>query len=392
MLAGHPLLRRVRVQFRRWRATRYAYTRLVEVRIHRSRLLHNLRQFQAACGPRRIAPVLKSNAYGHGLVHVARILDRSGIAFLVVDGYFEALILRNEGICSPILVIGYTATENIVASRLRDVAFTVFDVAQLRELAQWLRKRQSIHLKIDTGMRRHGVLPREVHEALEVIRGCSHVVLKGVCSHLADASSRDASFTMGQIRTWNEVVALVRKEFPEVIHWHLANTAGSYYSDHIDANVVRLGIGLYGLDSEARRSLDLAPALEVASRVGTVKPLAERDYVGYGKQYQASRASRMATVPTGYGACVDIRLSNKGAFTIRGRSCPIIGRISMNSTSVDVSALPDVQVGEEVEIISIRPEALNSVANIARLCDTSPYVILAGIAPHLRRVVADNPS
>ena len=102
MFAGNPLIRRIRAQFRRWRATRYAYTRLVEVRIHRSCLLHNLRQFQAACAPRRIAPVLKSNAYGHGLVHVARVLDQSGIAFLVVDGYFEALILRNEGIRSPI--------------------------------------------------------------------------------------------------------------------------------------------------------------------------------------------------------------------------------------------------------------------------------------------------
>lgn len=391
MLAGNPLLRRIRTQFRRWRRERYAYKRLVEVRIHQSCLLHNLRQFQAACAPRRIAPVLKSNAYGHGLAHVARVLDRSEIAFLVVDGYYEALILRNEGIRSPILVIGYSATENIVASRLKDVAFTVFDVAQLRELAQRLRKRQAIHLKIDTGMRRHGVLPREVREALEVIRGCSNLVFEGLCSHLADANGRNASFTMGQIRTWNEVVASVRKEFPEVIHRHLANTAGSYYSDHFDANVVRLGIGLYGLDFQARRSLDLAPALEVASRVGTVKSVAEGDYVGYGKQYQASHASLMVTVPTGYGACVDIRLSNRGAFTIRGKSCPIIGRISMNSTSVDASALLDVQCGEEVEIISARPEAMNSVANIARLCDTSPYVILAGIAPHLRRVVVDDP-
>ena len=383
-MSAESALRRV---LRALRARRYSYERLVEVRISRARLLDNLRQFRQHCAPRRIAPVLKSNAYGHGLVEVARILEGELPPFLVVDGYHEALILRNEGIRARILVIGYSATENIARSRLRDVAFTIFDVGQLCELSRAQPSPRHIHLKIDTGLRRHGVASEDVAEALAIVKGCAHLVLEGVCSHFADAAGADETFTLGQISRWRAAMRVVREFYPDLAYQHLANTAGSFWALSTDANVVRLGIGLYGFDSSPRRQLPLEPALSIVSRVSAIKQVPKGSPIGYRGSYTAAEDMVLATTPSGYNSCVDARLSNKGAFLIGATPRAIIGRVSMNSTSVDVGAPPEVRRGDEVVIISAQKGAINSVESMARLCETSPYVILAGLSSRLRRVV-----
>ena len=153
---------------------------------------------------------------------------------------------------------------------------------------------------------------------------------------------------------------------------------------------MRLGIGLYGINPSPRQRLDLKPALEIRSRVGAVKWIKKGEKLGYNVTYEAEREMPLAVVPTGYTSCVDRRLSNKGFFTINETLCPIVGRVSMNITTVDAGAVDDVQRGDAVTIISLRKEAPNSVENIARLCDTIPYVILVNISPQLRRVVVDN--
>ena len=145
--------------FRRLRAQRYKYQRQVQVNVSRSALESNLKIFQRICGNAAVAPVLKSNAYGHGLVQVARILDPAECPFFVVDGYHEALILRNEGIRTPLLVMGFTPSENILGSRLHNVAFMVGDLEQLKTLATHRQSQCRLHLKVDTGLHRHGVAP-----------------------------------------------------------------------------------------------------------------------------------------------------------------------------------------------------------------------------------------
>lgn len=387
MLLDKLLNTLVRPLFRKWREARYGYTRLVEVFVYKDHLLYNAEQYQQIAPSCGLAPVLKSNAYGHGLVEVARVFDRPGTPFLVVDGYYEALILRNEGVRARILVIGYTATENIVASRLRDVAFTILDLPQLRDLSDTLGVPQGFHLKVDTGMNRQGILTAEMEAAFDAIRKNKNLVLEGLCSHLAAADGADETFTARQIERWNAVAAAGRRAFPDLKFLHLANTAGSFYADRIDANVMRVGLGLYGINPSPRQALDLKPALEVRSRVGAIKWIKKGDKVGYNSTYEAARDLPLAIVPTGYKSCVDRRLSNKGFFKINDAVCPIVGRVSMNITTVDASAVDDLQRGDAVIVVSARREDENSVENIARICDTIPYVILVNISPQLRRVV-----
>ena len=387
MILDKLLYKIVRPIFRKWREARYGYTRLVEIFVYKNNLLYNAKQYQSIDPSCRIAPVLKSNAYGHGLIEVARIFDRPETPFLVVDGYYEALILRNEGVRTGILVIGYTATENIVACRLNEVAFTILDLPQLLDLANTLHAPRRFHLKIDTGMNRQGLLMAELDEAYAAVRSNENIILEGLCSHLADADGPDESFTLQQIEQWNQLSILAQKAFPSLKYRHLANTAGSFFAGHIDANVMRVGLGLYGINPNPRQPLDLKPTLEIRSRVGAVKWIKKGDKVGYNVTYEAERDMPLAVVPTGYNSCVDRRLSNKGFFTINETPCPIVGRVSMNITTIDVGALDAVQRGDSVIIVSNQKGAENSVENIAQLCNTIPYVILTNISSQLRRIV-----
>ncbi len=378
-------LRQARTVLRRWRKRRYAYERLVAARVYAGRLLHNYSEFGKICAPRRVAPVLKSNGYGHGLVEVARVLDGQRPPFLVVDGYFEALVLRNEGIRSPILVMGYADTTNILACRLPDVAFCISDAEQLQQLVRRLRRRMAFHLKVDTGMHRNGIPADSLEHALTLAKRCDALRLVGMCSHFADAAN--TPYTMGQIRTWNRVARLARQAVPSLEHLHVAATAGTAFNDHVQANVVRLGTGLYGIDSCPDRELPLRPALDVVSRIAAVKRVEAGVRIGYGLTYTAGSKTVLAQVPTGYHSCVDARLANRGAFTVRGVACPIVGRVSMNTTTIDVSQVVDPRPGETVIVIDAEKDATNSVAAIASLCDASPYHILAAISPKLQRIV-----
>ena len=152
---------------------------------------------------------------------------------------------------------------------------------------------------------------------------------------------------------------------------------------------MRIGLGLYGINPNPLQHLDLKPALEIRSRVGAVKWIKKGEKVGYNITYEAERDMPLAVVPTGYNSCVDRRLSNNGFFTINGAQCPIVGRVSMNITTVDASAVDAVKKGDAVIVVSPRKEDKNSIETIAQLCDTIPYVILVNISPQLRRIVVD---
>jgi len=402
-----------RAILRALRKIRFAYEPLIEVRIRRDAIMHNLRAFQNLDKRAAVAPVLKSNSYGHGLVEVAKILDRENVPFLCVDSYFEALILRNEGIRSPILIIGYTPIKNILGSKLENVAFGIIGLEELRRFSENLRAPRTIHLKIDTGMHRHGILPSEFDCAIEIVRENDRIVLEGIYSHFADADTPDSPHTAAQIKTWNEVVERSKKELPNIRYFHIAATAGSFYSKKIDANTMRLGIGLYGINpvrnsppisptgaqsadeisngvNASLAPFSLRPALEMVTRITFVRTVLAGEPIGYNATFTAPKDIRIATIPVGYNEGVDRRLSNKGIVLIRDIECPIVGRVSMNITSIDVSHIPDIGLDEHVVVISAEKHAPNSVENIARVCGTIPYEILVHIPAHLRRVVVSS--
>jgi len=405
---------------------RFPYEPLITVEISKSRLIHNMKEFEKLAPGGCIAPVLKSNAYGHGLLEVARILEsdtfnqkhRQGnvtigtIPFFVVDSYFEAIALRSRHIRTPILIIGYTRPETIAIARLKHVSFTITSLEMLRVVAKssgaertnsgmisidfpivGTRHPRLIHLKIDTGMRRQGIMPHEIPEAIEIIKKCGSMVLEGICSHLCDADSADWTFTEEQIARWNRIVKQMRIAFPRVKYWHLSNTDGHRFRDEIDANVSRLGIGLYGLTvgNIFSPSLDLLPVMKMKTIITGIKQMKTNETTGYGNAFQAKKDMTIATIPAGYFEGLDRRLSNTGTILVGPNRipCPIIGRVSMNITTVDVSNVPDAKAGMSIVAISDNQEDQNSILSIAKICRTIPYEITVKIPAQLKRVVTD---
>jgi alanine racemase len=394
---------------------RVDYQPLIEVRIFKSALLHNLRTFQQKYPKLQFVPVIKSNAYGHGMVEVAGILDHENktltplhqssdsgagqanpspkgrgeslIPFFMVDSFYEALVLRRAGIKTKILVLGYCREEQLLSAKLKEVSFGIIDLQILKNLSAKLKKPLNIHLKIDTGMHRQGILMSEASDAIAAIKKNKNIVLEGICSHFADADGQDSSFTDKQIQDWNKIVKVFKEAFPSIKYFHTSATAGARYAGKIDANVGRLGIGLYGIDTSPSAQLDLRPALEVVSLISSIKHIPAGEKVGYGITFTSARPMIVATVPVGYNEGVDRRLSSLGCFKIRDVFCPIVGRVSMNISSIDVTDVPDVKIEEPVVVISGSKNDKNSVENLAKLCGCIPYEILVHVPQHLRRII-----
>lgn len=380
---------------------RFPYEPLITVSISRKNLIHNLNEFRKIAPRVRfgatdgslgmVAPVLKSNAYGHGLAEVLSILRHEPhIPFLVVDSYFEAVAVRACGVRIPILIIGYTRPQTIMSSRLRDTVFTVSSLQTLQELESTLHP-IPIHLKIDTGMHRQGVLPEEIEQASDLLSENTDIVLRGICTHFSDADDSDPSSTEGQIKVWNKIARRFKEEFATLRYLHASATDGHRYTGDIEANVSRLGLGLFGLADGAafKPVLDLKPVLRMDAIIASLKKIRRDQTVGYGNTFHAQGDMTIATVPAGYYEGVDRRLSNIGCIGINHEEvpCPIVGRVSMNITTVDVTHVPHVAVGMRATVVSDRAANANSIMGMAKLAGTIPYEIAVHIPASLRRIV-----
>ncbi len=357
---------------------------LITIEISRHALLYNLNQFRNRMPHVSIAPVLKSNAYGHGLLQVAHILEKEHVPFFVVDSYFEVRTLRDGDVHTPLLVIGYTSIDSIIHNDYKNVRFTITSLDALRELGERARNRTLIHLKIDTGMNRQGLQTQELEEAYKILSQNHHIHLEGICSHFADADSKETSFTEQQIQTWNTLVRTFREKYPEIVYWHISNSSGHAYP-HAEANVTRLGIGLYGISDIPH--LVLKPVLRMTTIISSTKEIQKGDRVGYNGTFIAEKNMKIATIPVGYYEGIDRKLSNKGFVKIGSVFCPIIGKVSMNITTIDISQCSHIQRGDEVIVISDIQEDKNSIISRARDCEVIPYEIAVHIPHHLKRVV-----
>lgn len=339
----------------------------------------------------QISPVLKSNAYGHGLILVAKILDKKGLPFFTVDSYYECLILKKNNIKTPILIIGYTFFENIAKNTLKNIIFTITSLEQLREISKRLNKKTYFHLKIDTGMHRQGVLFSELKEVLELIKSNKNIVLNGICSHLAEAEDKNSDFTKEQVKLWNKLVDLILPKFKTIKYYHLTNTAGSINKLTIKQNVCRIGLGLYGIDFY--KVHELKPVLTLKTFISGVKSLEIGDKVGYNGTYRANSKKQIATIPIGYYEGLNRKLSNKGFIYIKEDNkkvfCQILGNISMNITVIDISRVNNKKLNQEIVVISNNSEDLNSVLNMAKLAGVLPYEILVQIPDKLKRILID---
>lgn len=357
---------------------------LITVEVNKKNIFHNLSEFQKLSGC--IAPVLKSNAYGHGLLEVARILDDASVPFFVVDSYFEAHTLRYNNIKKPIVIIGYSEPDIILNNKLKHVSFVITSLDQLKKIAN-IKNETSIHIKVDTGMRRQGILPSQLTEAISIVKRNNNIFLDGICTHFSDADNKDKKHTQDQIKVWNKVAGNIKETFPETSYFHVSNTAGHIYLNNVVSNVSRLGIGLYGLDSggEVDSILKLKPVMRVKTKITGIKELKKDETSGYGNTFKAKKDMTIATIPYGYFEGMQRKLSNKGYVKIQGTFVPIIGTVSMNITVIDVSKIDKVKIGDEVEVVSNKSKDKNSIRSISKQCKTIPYVLAVGIERGLKR-------
>ena len=362
--------------------------------VNKNQLIKNYQYLKSINKNIQIAPVLKSNAYGHGLVEIATILEKEkDTPFLVIDSHFEMRALRSAGIKRPLLVIGYVQPEIISRSNIKNVSFTITTIETLYALGDIKNQKINIHLKIDIGMHRQGLNPEEIPESIKLIKNHHLLFLEGITSHLSDADNKDPDFTKQQIKRWNEIVKTFKETFPGMKYVHLSATHGHRFSALIDANVSRLGIGLYGLEDGQMFSpvLEQKPVMQMKTIITSVKTLLSGESIGYNNTFKVKQSIRIATIPCGYFEGIDQRLSNNG-FVLVGPSripCMIIGKVSMNISTLDVSSVPNVKVGMNVVVISNNSIDPNSISSISKLCHTNTYGITVRFPAHLKRVVVD---
>lgn len=366
---------------------------LNRIEISRKNIMHNFALCQALVPGKHVCPVLKSNAYGHGIKQIVEILKDEDFPFFVVDSYHEALQVREVSHKKQVLIMGYTHPENYASFDFRSLVITVYDLKTIHALGK-LNKKIRLHLMVNTGMNREGIRLEEIKEYVDAIRLYEHLSIDGVFSHFADADNgaADNTYTEKQMKVFSTALDMLEAEGESPPHVHISNSAGIMKSADPRITMCRLGLGLYGYHTLAQGDASLAyikelrPALRFLATVTNIVKLQEREQVSYNCTYTAEKEMTIGVASVGYYECLNRLLSNKGVFMYRDNYLPIVGRVCMNMTCFDIHG-QDINIGDEIEIISSDAEDRNSIYALAETCQTIPYEVLVNISESTRRVV-----
>lgn len=325
-------------------------------------------------------PVVKANAYGHGAVQLARAAERAGIDYFAVAFLEEAIELRKHGISKDILVFNYVEPDMLHIAQQNNITITLYSWEQLWRYTKQIW-RPKVHIKIDTGMRRLGVMPEEARDFLDAVRKAGFDV-EGAYTHFAVADSldeEDVQFTKEQAQLFEKLDLDVRIK-------HVCNSGASVSKVVNCFDYVRVGIASYGLQpSDSVYSNELKPVLTWKSVVSHVKTIQPGDSISYGRTFKAFMEMKIATIPVGYADGYWRHLSNKGYVLIHGEKCPIVGRVCMDQFMVDVSHLDDVKIGDEVVLIGKQGNNTITAEEIAKLVGTINYEVTCRISERVPR-------
>ncbi len=365
------------------------------VEVSRGQIAANFQAIRDVVGPEvEIMPVVKADAYRHGAIEVSRTLEEQGARWLAVSNTEEGVTLRDAGIRSRILVMADFlpfAREALLEHGLTPVIHSLEGLATLNQLALARGQRCRCHLKIDSGMGRLGV--RADAEAIgEAIRAAKNLEVEGLMSHFASAGNYQSSQTEDQIRTFDSVVSALNTAgiHPNLIH--LSSTIPvAYGRRQCWRGMVRPGHAIYGYVSPARgnapgRILKVKPALAWRASVLSVKEVPAGALIGYGGMFRAPRPMRIAVLAAGYADGIPHRLSNRGSVIVDGKLCPIVGAVSMDLTTIDVSQSPETQVGDPVTLLGSEGQVSIDAQQIAKLAGTISYSVLCGIHARVKRI------
>lgn len=351
----------------------------------------NLERLRSRAGGLAVIAAVKANAYGHGLVDVARHLEPR-VAALGVATVEEGAALRAAGITRPILKFSPTLADELPAALAARLTLTVGSLRGIDELAAAVRaagQRVAVHLKVDTGMRRVGVEPDDAVEAARRVAADPQLDLEGIFTHYASSDEESGrALTLAQATTFRRVVAAVRDEVGEVRWVHSANSGAILNHDLAGDTAIRPGIALYGSGTllEGSAPLGLEPVARWTTRVTHVKRVASGETVSYGATWTAPRDTVVATLAVGYGDGWSRLNSNRGRVLVDGVSRPVVGRVCMDQAMVDLGPDGDAEVGAEAVLMGAEGDERITVEEIARLMGTITYEVTCLIAPRVERV------
>ncbi|MBI5649078.1 MAG: alanine racemase [Chloroflexi bacterium] len=364
------------------------------VEVSRGAIEHNTRRLKEIIGhATELMAMVKANAYGHGAIESARSALRGGATWLGVYALGEGVELRDAGIAAPILVVGPTLPARARVGVARDLTLTIFSLDTARAIADAARElntRACVHIKVDTGMTRLGILPDEAVEFARAVRELGNIEIEGVFTHFAtsdETSEFGRAYTREQLAKFNRVVNALDSAGIRPRYRHCANSPASINLPDARFNLARSGILIYGLDpsDEVPRPRDFIPALAFKTQVALIKQVSAGTYVSYGCTFQTARASRLAVLMIGYADGFRRKPNNYGAVLVRGARAPIVGRVCMDQTMIDVTDIPDVEVGDEVVLIGKQGAEEIRAEEIAQKLGTNNYETVTTISARVER-------
>lgn len=337
--------------------------------------------------------VVKANAYGHGAVEVAKRLQATGVDFLAVALAQEAIELRHAGIDLPILVLTPVTNEEelkqVIQNKIRITCFRPDHARVINRLAQALNTKAYVHLKVDSGMSRIGVQNADQGQAVLEELEDRNCLVEGIYTHFADADNMDEEdFTRQQFDHFQTVFQTLEDQGHHFAIKHACNSAATLRFPEYHLDMVRVGICLYGYPPAPDMAglVDLKPLMTVKTKLAHVKPLEKGRYIGYNRTYQMDQDGKIGTLVIGYADGVFRSLSNKGYFLYQGQKLPIVGRVCMDQLMVDLSQVPDIEVGDEVTWFSPESQDTYSLFEIGDQAVSSHYEILTRISPRIPRI------
>ncbi len=358
-------------------------------------LKFNYRELRNKVGNKaKIMAVVKANAYGHGAVAISRELQSLGADLFGVAICEEGVALRKAGIKIPIIVLSGIfgkQAEETVEYDLTPVIFDLYTAKKLSSEGKRVNKKTKVHVKVDTGMGRLGILCEEIRPFFTQLKEIENVEVEGVISHLSTANGdteKDRDFISLQLRKFKESLKEIDLIGPSPILRHIANSAATIDLTPSPYNLVRPGLIMYGAYPCARffEKITLKPVMTLKTEVIHIKTVPPGFDISYGRTFVTRRESTIATLPIGYADGYSRLLSNKGEALIRGKRVPVVGTVCMDMIMVDVTGVPDVHVGEEVVLLGRQGESEISADDIAERAQTISYEIFCGVSKRVPRI------
>lgn len=365
--------------------------RKVAAYIHTACLVNNLRSIRRLAGPAKVCAVIKADAYGHGAIAVSRILERAGVDYLAVAILEEALELRSEGISVPLLVLGTTDPANsdiIVSQNITQTVFTPELASALSSSAKRLGLPARIHVKIDTGMHRQGIDPGSAEAFALSLRAMDGLLVEGAYSHFAEADNPDKTFTIFQLGQFQRALEGMAAAGVVPKIRHIANSTALLHIPEARLDMVRPGILIYGLspDADPKPPEGFLPVMQLCASIANIRTVEAGEGVSYGRLFIAKRRSRIALLQLGYADGYSRLLSNKADVIVLGRRVPVAGRVCMDQCMIDVTDIPEAQVGDEATLFG---SADLLAGELARVIGTIDYEITCGVSKRVPRIVEE---